>query len=141
MQLCCCLISKFIATYPSLDVIAAPGGPRPSALGVRIASTKRTIEVYETSHYRQFHARQCALAESRIQFRRFLLHVTTEWLCIARYWCSSSVRPSVRTSHVDILWLMNACWRKCCRLWLVICVRRRSFLFTHYTCARAAFTG
>ena len=111
VQLCCCLISKFIATYPSLDVIAAPGGPRPSALGVRIASTKRTIEVYETSHYRQFHARQCALAESRIQFRRFLLHVTTEWLCIARYWCSSSVRPSVRTSHVDILWLMNACWR------------------------------
>jgi len=57
MQLCCCLISKFIdmlksmTRCPWLYALAPPSGPHPSARGKRIVSAQRSIDVYETSHY------------------------------------------------------------------------------------------
>ena len=61
MLLCCFLTSKFIdirviVYYHSLHTrplkSAPPSGPQPSVQGKRIVSTRRTIDVYETSHYR-----------------------------------------------------------------------------------------
>ena len=51
-QLCCCLISKFmdvLKEHPSLLAFAGPGGPRNSALGMRIVSTQRITDAYEMS--------------------------------------------------------------------------------------------
>ena len=50
MQLCCCLTSKFIDIlkwYPSLQLAC-----NSSARGIRVVSTRRTTEMYETSHCR-----------------------------------------------------------------------------------------
>ena len=45
VQLCRCSMS----TPRSLDTLIPPGDPHPSARGMRIVSTQRTVEVYETS--------------------------------------------------------------------------------------------
>ena len=42
----------FTEICPSLHTLAPPGGLHPSALGIQIVSTHRTVELYETSHYR-----------------------------------------------------------------------------------------
>jgi len=57
-----------VITYRCIH-LPRPGGPHPSARGIRIVSTQRTIDTYETSDWR-------ALALSRGQF------------CAADAWCT-----------------------------------------------------